>query len=102
MSNLVVKKFYGEWCGPCKILAPMFEDVKKGFDNVKFENIDVDKRPFHCIDSSRSKYILRENDNWSIDDRGERVARHAYDAIRPIYDISDTTDPETKIKNVDK
>ena len=43
MSNLVVKKFYGEWCGPCKILAPMFEDVKKGFDNVKFENIDVDK-----------------------------------------------------------
>jgi thioredoxin 1 len=46
MSKLIVKKFYGEWCSPCKVLAPMFEQVKetyKGNDDIIFENIDVDK-----------------------------------------------------------
>ena len=44
MSNLVVKKFSATWCGPCKMLAPMFEEVKKGFESVRFENIDVDEQ----------------------------------------------------------
>ena len=44
MSNLVVKKFSATWCGPCKMLAPMFEEVKKGFESVQFENIDVDEQ----------------------------------------------------------
>jgi thioredoxin 1 len=37
-----VKKFYGEWCVPCKRLAPVIEEVKSQFLNVKFENYDVD------------------------------------------------------------
>jgi thioredoxin 1 len=39
---LEVKKFSAVWCGPCRALAPVIEEVKKGFSNVSFESIDVD------------------------------------------------------------
>lgn len=44
---ITVKKFSANWCGPCKMLAPMFEEVKKNYgysDGVTFENIDVDEQ----------------------------------------------------------
>lgn len=44
---VTVKKFSATWCGPCKMLAPMFEEVKKNYgynDGVVFENIDVDEQ----------------------------------------------------------
>ena len=40
---VTVKKFSAAWCGPCRMLAPMFEQVKAGYSNVKFENIDIDE-----------------------------------------------------------
>ena len=40
---VTVKKFSAVWCGPCRMLAPMFEQVKAGYSNVKFENIDIDE-----------------------------------------------------------
>ena len=40
---VTVKKFSAAWCGPCRMLAPMFEQVKMGYSNVKFENIDIDE-----------------------------------------------------------
>ena len=39
-----VKKFYAEWCGPCKVLTPLMENVKTKFTNVKFENVDIDSQ----------------------------------------------------------
>jgi thioredoxin 1 len=43
---ITVKKFSATWCGPCRMLAPMFnEQVKPQFSGVKFEDIDVDVNP---------------------------------------------------------
>jgi len=40
---ITVKKFSAQWCSPCRMLAPMFnEQVKPQFSSVKFEDIDVD------------------------------------------------------------
>ena len=39
---LEVKKFYGTWCGPCKMLTPTIERLKEQHSDVTFKDIDVD------------------------------------------------------------
>ena len=39
---VTVKKFSAEWCGPCRMLAPVMNEIKGKYPNVKFEDIDID------------------------------------------------------------
>lgn len=46
-SKIVVLDMYTQWCGPCKIIAPKFQELSEKYDDVLFLKLDCnqDNRP---------------------------------------------------------
>lgn len=44
MAKLVLMDFYADWCGPCRLMGPVFEELSRELhDRVEFKKINVDK-----------------------------------------------------------
>ena len=41
----VIVDFFATWCGPCKMLTPVVEQLASQYSDIKFVKIDVDECP---------------------------------------------------------
>lgn len=41
----VIVDFYATWCGPCKMLAPIMEEIAAENPDIKVVKVDVDEQP---------------------------------------------------------
>lgn len=69
-DGIVVVDFWANWCGPCKMLAPIIDDVADKLANVKFGKVDVDNAP-----ELAKRYRVMSIPNVCIFKNGELVDR---------------------------
>ncbi|MFD1015382.1 thioredoxin [Winogradskyella rapida] len=69
----VLVDFFADWCGPCKMLAPILKDVKETMgEDVRIIKIDVDKNQ-----ALASKYQVRGVPTMLLFKNGKQVWRES-------------------------
>ncbi|MBQ2723431.1 MAG: thioredoxin [Clostridia bacterium] len=69
-SGVAVVDFWATWCGPCKMLAPIIDEVAESIEGVNFGQVDVDVYPQIAL-----KYNVNSIPNVCLFKDGQLVDR---------------------------
>jgi thioredoxin 1 len=62
----VVVDFWAPWCGPCRVVSPILEDLASQHESVTFLKLNVDENP-----QTASRYNVLSIPTVILFDRGE-------------------------------
>ncbi len=66
----VVIDFYADWCGPCKMMAPFFEEVANETKEMVFAKLNVDE-----LEEIAESFEITSIPTLIVFDRGKPVGR---------------------------
>lgn len=69
-GGVAVVDFWATWCGPCRMLAPIVDEVADKLTEVKFGKVDVDQAP-----ELAKRYQVMSIPNVCVFKNGELVDR---------------------------
>ena len=91
----VLVDFYADWCGPCKIMAPVIKELADEFEGrAKVAKLDVDANP-----ETAGKYRVRSIPTLLLFDGGRPVAQGVGALPKPTLKqtLEDAIARETKV-----
>jgi len=80
----VLVDFFATWCGPCKMLGPVIEEVESEREDIKVVKIDIDESPAianrYRISAVPSVFVFR-NGKVAAQTMGVRPKEQIYQLI---------------------
>ncbi|MBO4374506.1 MAG: thioredoxin [Lachnospiraceae bacterium] len=69
-ADVAVVDFSAQWCGPCKMMAPVLEEISGQYEGkVEFFNMDVDENQ-----EIAASYMINSIPNLILFKKGEKVS----------------------------
>ena len=82
----VVVDFWAPWCGPCRAIAPLLEQLSAEQDRVEFVKLDIDENP-----ETAARYGVLSIPTVILFDEGE--ARRTVIGARPKRHFAEAFEP---------
>jgi thioredoxin 1 len=81
-KDLVVVDFSAAWCGPCKMIAPAFDDLSNEYPDCFFVKVDVDQ-----VKAIAKRYEIMSMPTFILFRNGKVVERFSGASIEKLRDM---------------
>lgn len=79
-KGVSVVDFWAVWCGPCKMISPIIEDLAVNYPDIKVGKVDVDSNPDTAIE-----YSIRSIPTVLFLKDGEVIDKHVGTGSRTMF-----------------